>query len=191
MVDYRVPVGISNRHVHVSQRDLEVLYGKGYQLKPTKELSQPGQFACEETVDLIGPKNTLSKIRILGPTRSATQVEISRTDGFILGLNPPIRDSGSLSGSLGIIIAGPAGKIEIKEGVIIARRHLHLHTNEANELGLKDKDWISVRFEGERGLIFEHVLVRVHPNFKKDLHLDTDEANAANLSNGDYGVIIK
>jgi putative phosphotransacetylase len=191
MSDDRVPVGISNRHVHVSQTDLEILFGKGHELKPTKPLSQPGQFACEETVDLIGPKNTMFKVRILGPVRPSTQVEISRTDSFMLGVNPPIRDSGSLSGTPGITVAGPAGKIEIKEGVIIAQRHLHLSTDEANELNLKDKEWISVKFEGQRGLSFDHVLVRVGPNFKKDLHLDTDEANAANLANGDLGTIIK
>jgi putative phosphotransacetylase len=191
MADNHVPVGISNRHVHLTQSDLETLFGMGHKLTPTKNLSQPGQFACEETVSLIGPKSTLSKVRILGPVRSATQVEISRTDSFPLGVTAPVRDSGSVSGSAGITIEGPEGRIEIKEGVIIAMRHLHLHTDEAKELGLKDKEMISVKFDGERGVIFNNVLVRVSPKFSKDLHLDTDEANAAGLKNGDLGTIVK
>ncbi len=191
MADNLVPVGISNRHVHLSQADLEALFGTGHQLTPTKNLSQPGQFACEETVNLIGPKGTLSKVRILGPVRKATQVEISRTDSFPLGVTAPVRDSGSIAGSASITVEGPKGRIEIKEGVIIALRHLHLHTDEAKELGLNDKDCISVKFDGERSILFNNVLVRVSPNFAKDMHLDTDEANAAGLKNGDLGTIIK
>ncbi len=191
MADNLVSVGISNRHVHLSQADLETLFGTGHQLTPTKNLSQPGQFACEETVNLIGSKGTLSKVRILGPVRKATQVEISRTDSFPLGVTAPVRDSGSIVGSAGITIEGPKGRIELKEGVIIALRHLHLHTDEAKELGLNDKDCISVKFNGERSIVFNNVLVRVSPNFAKDMHLDTDEANAAGLKNGDLGTIIK
>lgn len=187
----KVPVGISNRHLHVSQEDLETLFGKGYELTQKKQLSQPGQFASEETVTLIGPKSAIKNVRILGPVRPQTQVEISRTDSFTLGITPPVRDSGSLSGTPGIIIEGPKGRVEIKEGVIIAQRHLHLHTDEAKELNLNDKDIIAVEFEGERGVIFKNVLVRVGPKFAKDLHLDLDEANAASLSNGDLGTIIR
>lgn len=191
MSEYSVPVGISNRHLHVSQEHLEILFGPGYQLKSMKPLSQPGQYAAEETVNLIGPKSTIAKVRILGPVRPCTQVEVSRTDSFILGITPPVRDSGSLSGTPGITIEGPKGKVELKEGAIIAQRHLHLHTDEAAEYGLKDKEWISIKFEGERSIVFNRVLVRVGPNFAKDLHLDTDEANAAGLTNGDRGIIIK
>ncbi len=191
MSSSQVPVGISNRHLHLSQSDLETLFGKGYELKQMKPLSQPGQYAAEETVSLIGPKNTITKVRILGPVRPQTQVEISRADSFVLGITPPVRDSGSINGSPGIIIEGPKGKAELKEGVIIAQRHLHLHTDEAAELNLKDKEYISVKFEGDRGVIFNNVLVRVNPNFAKDLHLDIDEANAAGLSNGDLGIIIR
>jgi putative phosphotransacetylase len=191
MSEIKVPVGISNRHVHLSLSDLETLFGKGHQLTPTKDLSQPGQFACEETVTLIGPKGVIPKVRILGPVRSATQVEISRTDSFVLGLIPPVRESGSISGSPGIIIEGPTGKVELKEGVIIAQRHLHLHTDEAATMGLQDKQIISIQFDGARKTIFGNVLVRVHPNFKMDLHLDTDEANAAGLANGDLGTVVK
>lgn len=187
----KVPVGISNRHLHLSQSDLETLFGKGYELKQSKPLSQPGQYAAEETVTLFGPKNSITKVRILGPVRPQTQVEISRADSFVLGLTPPVRDSGSISGSPGIIIEGPKGRVELKEGVIIAQRHLHLHTDEANELNLKDKDYISIKFDGIRSVLFSNVLVRVSPNFAKDLHLDIDEANAAGLSNGDLGTIVR
>lgn len=191
MANNNVPVGISNRHLHLTQTDLEILFGKGHQLTPTKPLSQPGQFASEEIVTLVGPKGKIAKVRVLGPVRSKTQVEISKTDSFTLGINPPVRDSGAIEGSAGITIEGPKGTIELKEGVIIAQRHLHLHTSEAAELGLKDKDIISVKFDGPRALIFNNVLVRVSPNFAKDLHLDTDEANAAGLSNGMLGTIVK
>ena len=191
MADHQVPVGISNRHLHVSQAALETLFGKGHQLTPTKDLSQPGQFACEETVNLIGPKGTIAKVRILGPVRSATQVEVSRTDSFPLGITPPVRDSGSISGSAGVTIEGSKGRVELKEGVIIAQRHLHLNIDQAKELDLHDKDVISVKFDGDRGVVFNNVLVRVSPKFAKDLHLDTDEANAAGLKNGDLGTIIK
>ena len=141
----KVPAGISNRHLHVSQTDLEILFGKGYQLKEMKPLSQPGQYAAEETVNLVGPKGSIKKVRILGPVRSKTQVEISRNDSFVIGINPPVRDSGSVENSPGIIIEGPIGSVELKEGVILAQRHLHLHTSEAEELGLQDKEWIAVR----------------------------------------------
>lgn len=191
MAEKLVPLGISNRHIHLSQADLETLFGKDYQLTFTKNLSQPGQFACEEMVTLIGPKGTISKVRILGPIRPATQIEISRTDSFSLGVTPPVRDSGNVSGTAGITVEGPKGRIELKEGVIIALRHLHLYTDEAKELGLHDKQWISVKFDGERSVIFNQVLVRVGSKFAKDLHLDTDEANAAGLKNGDLGTIIE
>lgn len=191
MSNNQVPAGISNRHLHLTQSDLETLFGKGYELTQKKPLSQPGQYAAEETVNLIGPKNNIAKVRILGPVRPQSQIEISRADGFTLGINPPVRDSGSISGSPGIVIEGPKGRLELKEGVIIAQRHLHLHTDEAKELNLKDKDVISVKFEGERSVVFNNVLVRVSPKFAKDLHLDIDEANAACISNGDLGTIIR
>lgn len=187
----QVPVGVSNRHVHLTQEDLETLFGTGYQLTVKKELSQPGQFAAEETVNLIGPKRSIPNVRILGPVRPQTQVEISLTDSFTLGVTAPVRDSGNLKDTPGIIIEGPKGRIEIKEGVIVAQRHLHLHDSEAEELGLKDQDYIQVKADGIRGLIFDQVLVRVGPKYKKDLHLDIDEANAAGLKNGDLVTIIK
>jgi len=191
MSEIKVPVGISNRHLHLSISDLAALFGKDHQLKPTKDLSQPGQFACEETVTLIGAKGVIPKVRILGPVRSASQVEISKTDSFVLGINPPVRDSGSISGTPGITIEGPAGRIELKEGVIIAQRHLHLHSDEAAQFGLKDQELITVKFEGARETTFGRVLVRVNPNYKLDLHVYTDEANAAGLANGDVGIVVK
>ena len=187
----KVPVGVSNRHVHLSQEDLETLFGKGATLTVKKDLSQPGQFAAEETVNLIGPKRSIPNVRILGPVRPQTQVEISLTDSFTLGITAPVRDSGNLENTPGLIIEGPKGRIEIEEGVIVAQRHLHLHDTEAAELGLKDQDYIQVKVDGPRGLIFDQVLVRVSPKFKKDLHLDIDEANAAGLKTGDLVTIIK
>jgi putative phosphotransacetylase len=187
----KVPVGVSNRHVHLTQTDLEILFGTGYNLTVKKDLSQPGQFAAEETVDLIGPKRSIPKVRILGPVRPQTQVEISLTDSFTLGLTAPVRDSGNLKGTPGIIVKGPKGQIEVEEGVIVAQRHLHLHDSEAEALGLKDQDYVQVKVEGPRGLVFDQVLVRVSPKFKKDLHLDIDEANAAGLKTGDQVRIIK
>ena len=190
MSNYTVPVGISNRHVHVSQADLETLFGPGHQLTQTKPLSQPGQFASEEVVTVIGPKHAIAKVRILGPVRAATQVEVSRTDSFTLGVTPPVRDSGDLKGSAPIFVEGPKGRVELQEGVIVAQRHIHLHTSEAAEMGLTDKQWVSVKAGKERAVIFERVLIRVGPNFAKDFHLDTDEANSAALANGDIATII-
>lgn len=186
----RFPIGISARHLHLSQEDLEKLFGPGYTLNPQKPLSQPGQFSCLETVALYGPKGSFPKIRVLGPVRRRTQVEISRSDAFLLGLDPPIRDSGALDGSPGARLTGPAGEVDLPQGVIVAQRHLHLHTDEAAQLGLADKDLISVRTEGLRAVIFENVLVRVSPDFAMDLHLDTDEANAAGVRNGDQAVLV-
>lgn len=191
MSNLKVPVGISNHHVHLCQADLETLFGKGHELTPKKYLSQPGQFASEEMVNLVGPKGTIARVRVLGPIRPQTQVEISRTDSFGLGITAPVRESGVIDGTPGITLEGPKGRIELKEGVIIALRHLHLHTDEAKAMGLKDKDWISVKFEGEREVTFGHVLVRVGPKYAMDLHIDTDEANAAGLNNGDQGIVIK
>lgn len=187
-----IPVGVSNRHLHLSQADLDVLFGKGFQLTIKKDLGQPGQFAAEETVDVQGPKNTISRIRILGPTRKQTQIEVSLTDSFSLGITPPVRDSGSLAGSPGVIVKGPKGQIELKEGVVAAKRHIHCTPEEAIQLGVKDMDTVSVAVEGgERSLIFGDVLVRVRNDFALEFHVDTDEANAAGLKNGDQVHIVR
>ncbi|SHJ55962.1 putative phosphotransacetylase [Anaerobranca californiensis DSM 14826] len=185
-----IPVGVSNRHLHLSQEDIYTLYGQCYELKPLKELSQPGQYAAEETVTLQGPKGSIEKVRVLGPARKQTQVEISKTDSFILGIKPPVRDSGALANSSPITIIGPKGKVELKEGVILAQRHIHMHTTDAEELGLVDKQLVQVEVDGERGVIFKNVLVRVHESFALEFHIDTDEANAAGLANGDKVKIV-
>ncbi len=186
--------GVSNRHVHLSQEDLERLFGKGYKLTPTKDLGQPGQFACDERVDLVGPKGgTIENVRILGPVRKNSQVEISRTDSFKLGINaPPVRDSGDVQGTPGIKIKGPNGEIELAKGVIIAKRHIHMLPSQAEHYGVKDKDLVSVYCDKEgRRLIFQDVLVRVSEKYALEFHVDTDEANAALLNNGDYVKIVE
>ncbi len=188
----KVPVGISNRHVHLSQGDLEKLFGQGHQLTNIKDLSQPGQFAADETVTLVGPKGVIQRVRVLGPVRSKTQVEISRTDAFALGVRPPVRDSGDLNDSAGLVtIVGPKGAVTLSEGVILAKRHIHMTPADAEAFGVKDKDIVKVRCGGDRGLIFDQVLVRVREDFALDCHLDTDEANAAMLNNGDEVEVLR
>ena len=186
-----VPIGVSNRHLHVAQDDLEALFGKGYQLTVKKDLSQKGQFAAEETVTLVGPKAAMANVRILGPCRERTQVEVSRTDCFQLGRNQQVRDSGDLDGSESIKIVGPKGEVTIPAGAILAKRHIHMTCEEAEKLGLCDRDIVMARTSGERALIFDEVLVRVHPTFTWEMHIDTDEANAASLKNGSLVTIIK
>lgn len=182
---FEVPVGISNRHVHLSEADVEALFGEGYQLTKLKDLSQPGQYACEETVMLVGPKGVIEKVRVLGPPRKQSQVEITLTDSFKLGVKAPLRDSGDLAGSAPITLVGPKGALTLKEGAIVAARHIHMHTSEAEKLNLKDGDKVSVRAKGPRGIIFGDVLVRVSDNYSLEMHVDTDEANAVGLRNGD------
>ena len=149
------------------------------QLTHKKDLVQPGQFACEEVVDIVGPKGTIKNVRVLGPERPQTQVEVAMTDARGLGIKAPIRESGDLAGTPGCKIVGPAGEIEINEGVIVALRHIHLSLEEAAEAGVKDKDWVSIKLEGERALVFDKVLIRASNKFKAECHLDTDEGNAA------------
>ncbi|MFC4811207.1 phosphate propanoyltransferase [Paenibacillus sp. GCM10023250] len=186
----KVPVGVSARHIHLSPPHLEQLFGAGAELSVLKPLSQPGQFAANETVEVVGPKGSFAKVRILGPVRKRTQLEISRTDAFALGVNPPVRESGDTAGSAGITIKGPAGEVTIEEGVIVAARHIHFHTSDAERWGISDKQKLSVRFGGERGVIFENVVARVSPDFALDMHIDTDEANAAGAKTGDEADII-
>ena len=178
-----VLVEISARHIHVSQEDLEILFGKGYALKNKKDLSQPGQFACEERVDVIGPKRELKGVTILGPVRPATQVEISLTDARSIGVAAPVRESGDVAGSAACKIVGPCGEVELKEGVIVAKRHIHMTPDDAAKYGLVDKQIVTVEIPTEgRTLIFGDVVARVHENFALAMHLDTDEANAAGFA---------
>lgn len=176
---YKVKIGLSNKHVHLSQADLEVLFGKGHTLTPKKDLVQPGQFAAEETVDIVGPKKTLSGIRVLGPVRPETQVELSLTDARTIGVKAPIKESGKLEGTPGCKLVGPRGEVELDHGVIAALRHVHLNDEQAAEAGVKDGDWVSIKIDGDRGVIFDHVLVRAGAKHEKEVHLDTDEGNAA------------
>jgi len=180
----QVPAGISNRHLHVSREDLDTLYGTGYELTPAKDLSQTGQYAAEETVTLVTKKGCIANVRILGPVRPATQVEIARTDAFALGVKPPVRDSGLVDQSAGVVIVGPEGAVTLEQGVILAQRHIHMSEKDAQQFGVKDKDIVKVRAGGERAVVFENVLVRVREDFVLELHLDTDEANAAGIGNG-------
>jgi len=174
-----VPLGTSNRHIHLSQTDLEALFGENYALKVQKELSQPGQFAAQETVTLVGAKGSMDKVRVLGPVRKNTQVEISVTDCFKLGIKPVIRDSGQHEGTPGLKIVGPVGSVELKAGVIVASRHIHLHTDDAKEWSLNDGDRVCVKVESQRPMVYEDVLIRVSDQYRKEMHLDLDEANAA------------
>ena len=192
MMSDRVQIETSARHVHVTQEHLEILFGKGAALTPKKDLSQPGQFACAERVDVVGPKRTLSGVSILGPVRAATQVELSLTDARSIGLTIPVRESGDIAGSAGCKLVGPAGEVEIAEGVIAAKRHIHTTPEDAAKLGLVDKQVVSLKVENaDRTTIFGDVVVRVSPKFATFAHFDTDEANAAAMSGVVYGEILK
>lgn len=190
-MSFQVTVGLSNKHVHLSKEHINILFGEGHELTPIKDLSQPGQFACDEKVDLVGPKRTIKGVRILGPARKETQVEISLSDGFILGLKEvPVRDSGKTEGTPGVKLVGPCGEVELEKGVIAASRHIHMHTSDAAKYGLKDKDIVQVKVGGPRGLTFDNVLIRVHDEYALDMHLDVEEGNAAGLVNGDTVEVI-
>ncbi|CAG7602150.1 Phosphate propanoyltransferase [Paenibacillus solanacearum] len=188
---YQVPIGVSARHIHLSEAHIAILFGSGYELTVLKELSQPGQFAATETVAVVGPKGRFDKVRILGPARGKTQLEVSQTDAFALGIAPPVRESGNIAGTPGIKVIGPAGEVDMPEGVIVAARHIHFHTSDAAKWGIADKQKLTVRVEGERALIFENVVARVSEQFALDMHIDTDEANAAGVKTGDTAVILK
>ncbi|HSO86592.1 MAG TPA: acetate/propionate family kinase [Draconibacterium sp.] len=176
---------VSAHHIHLSQEHVEALFGEGHQLTWHSDLSQPDQFASKEILTLVGPKGKIERIRVLGPTRKETQIEISMTEQFKLGIHPPIRESGDLEGTPGCILEGPNGSVKIEKGIICALRHIHMTPEDALRYGLKDKAVVRVRVKGNRELIFGDVLVRVNPNYKLAMHIDTDEANAANLKTGD------
>lgn len=183
-------INISARHIHLSQEHVEALFGPGYQLTHAKDLMQPGQFACNEQVAVIGPKGSFAKVRILGPARGGSQVEISMTDARILGVEGVVRMSGKVAGTPGCILEGPHGRLELTEGVIVAARHIHMTPADAEQYGLTDGQVVRVKTNGSRPLTFDDVVVRVHPNFALEMHVDTDEANAAGLKNGDMGEIL-
>lgn len=184
-------VETSARHVHVSQEDLETLFGKGYELTKKKDLSQPGQYACNEKVTIVGSKKEMAA-SILGPVRPASQVEISLTDARSIGVDAPIRESGDVAGSGACKLVGPCGEVELKEGVIAAKRHIHATPEDAEKLGVKDKDVVSVKINTDgRSLVFGEVVVRVSPKFALAMHIDTDESNAAGCGREVYGEIVQ
>ncbi len=186
-----VLVEISARHVHVSQADLETLFGKGYALTPKKDLSQPGQFACEERVTVVGPKKELKGVSILGPCRPATQVELSLTDARSIGVVAPIRESGDIAGSGACKLVGPCGEVEISEGVIAAKRHIHMTVADGEKYGITDKQIVSVKIPTEgRALVFDDVVARVSDSYALAMHIDTDEANAAAVPGSCTGIIL-
>lgn len=186
-----VMVETSARHVHVTEETLEILFGKGYQLTKKKDLSQPGQFACEERVQVIGPKNSFPAVSILGPTRPADQVELSASDARSIGVAAPVRESGDIAGSGACKLVGPKGEVELKEGVIVAKRHIHVTPEDAENYGVKDKQVVSVKIDSpERSLVFGDVVVRVSPKFKLAMHIDTDESNAVMAGRDATGVIV-
>jgi acetate kinase len=180
-----IPIAVSARHVHLSQTTIDHVFGPGYQLHPRTWLSQAGQFAAQETVTLVGPKGQLRNVRVMGPPRERDQIEISRTDEFELGLDAPVRTSGDLAGTPGITVQGPVGSRVLSCGVISARRHIHMSPQDAARLGVHDGQFVQVRIDSEgRDLVFGDVTVRIRPDFRLELHLDTDEANAAGVTHG-------
>ena len=186
-----VPIGVSARHVHLTQEHVEALFGPGYQLTKKKDL-MGGQFASNETVTIVGLKlRAIEKVRVLGPVRSATQVEVSATDAIKLGMNVPVRMSGDIAGSAPIAIVGPKGAIYLKEGCIVAMRHIHMSPADAQAAGVKNGDIVSVKADNERGTIFNQVAIRVDDSFTLEMHIDTDEANAAKIATGNTVTIIK
>ncbi len=187
----KLPIALSNRHLHLSQEHIEALFGKGHELKPSKDLSQPGQYACEEKVDIAGPKGTLKGVRVLGPARKETQVEVSLADARALGVKAPIRDSGAIENSPGAKLIGPAGEVDLEKGVIVASRHIHMSMEDAEKFGVKDMEIVDVATEGERAVVFKKVLVRANPNFALEMHVDLEEGNAAGVANGDLVELIK
>ena len=185
-----IPIAVSARHCHLTEETFEKLFGKGKKPTPYKDLVQPGQYACEEKVTLIGPKNSIEGVRLLGPLRSIDQIEIARTDEFRLGVDAPVRNSGQIEGSAPVTLQGPAGKVRLKEGLICARRHRHMHSDDAKTYGVKDRDEVSIAIVGgERDLVFGDVLIRVKDSYKLEMHIDTDEANAAELGRSSSGTL--
>lgn len=186
----KLPIALSNRHIHLSANDIETLFGQGHNLTHFKDLSQPGQCACEEKVDVVGPKGTIKGVRVLGPARPESQLEISLADGFVLGVKAPVRDSGNVDGTPGVKLVGPKGEVEMKNGVIVAARHIHMHTEDAEKFKVVDNQRVKIRTSGERAIVFENVLVRVSPKFALEMHVDVEEGNAAGVKNGEMVELI-
>ena len=188
----KIVAGVSARHLHLAEMDLQALFGENTTLTPIKDLGQPGQYASEEKVKVIGPKGQFESVRVLGPVRKDTQVEVSLTDAFKLGVIPPVRDSGDIEGTPGVTLVGPAGEVNLNKGLILAKRHIHMTPEDAKRFDVKDKDIVSVLCDTQgRKTIFQDVLIRVSPKYALEFHVDTDEANASFLKTGDQIKIIK
>ena len=186
----RVPIEASARHVHLSQADVDLLFGKGHQLTPKRDLSQPGQYLCEERINLVGPNGSFHKVAVLGPVRPESQVEISRTDARVLGVKPPVRESGDIASSPGATLVGTKGVAHIKQGVIVARNHIHMTSADATRMNVEDKQLVSVKVDGIRPVTFHNVVVRVKDSFKLSMHIDFDEANTVELGKNASGELI-
>lgn len=187
----KVPVSVSARHLHLCREDLEALFGKGYELTVEKEISQPGQYAAKEKVTLITDKGKIENIRVLGPLRNKTQIELTKSEARTLGLNLEVRNSGDLDNTSGVTIKGPKGSIELREGVIIADRHIHMTPEDAENYGVKNGQKVSVVVNGKKGGVLSNVTIRVNPRYKLDFHIDTDDANAFLIQNGDLLELVK
>jgi len=190
-IDAPIPIAVSARHIHLTDEAVELLFGAGHTLTQWRPLSQPGQFACEERLKVIGPKGNLPRVRVLGPTRKHCQVEVSRTDEFKLGVDAPIRGSGDTDGTPGVMLVGPAGRLELKQGLICARRHVHMTPQDAERYGVAHHDVVEVAVDTDgRDLIFGDVLVRVSTRYALEMHIDTDEANAAEIVVDVQGILV-
>lgn len=185
-----VTVGVSNRHIHLNRADMDILFGTGSELTRMKDLGQPGQYAAEEIVTLRGNKGELGRVRVLGPLRSETQVEISVADGYLLGMKAPVRDSGQLKNTPGIEIIGPKGSVKKDRGVIVAKRHIHMTPEDARHYGLQDKQLVDVEIEGARGAVLKQVLIRVSDVYALEMHIDVEEANALGVKTGDTAYVM-
>ncbi|PID22329.1 acetate kinase [Sporosarcina sp. P3] len=186
-----VPIAVSARHVHLQPEHVEILFGAGYELTQRSELSQPGQFAANETVMIAGPKSSIERVRILGPVRKATQVEVSFTDAMKLGVKPPLRESGNIEGSAPITLIGPKGSVHIDQGLIIAQSHIHMAPSDAARFGVVDGEYVTVEADGVRSISFRHVRIRVNERYRLEMHIDTDEANAGFITQGSIGRLVK
>ena len=186
----KVSIGVSNRHVHITKEHLEILFGKNYELKKLKDLNQPGQFGSTDVVKIVGPSGEIDNVRIIGPVRSYTQIEVSATDAFKLGVKPPVRKSGDVIGSSPIKVVGPSGEIDLKEGCILADRHIHITPKQLELYGYKENDVVNIFVDGEKSVFFKNVVFKVDEESYFELHIDLDAANAAGLKNGDIVDII-
>jgi len=188
--DGKIPIGVSARHVHLAQAEVEQLFGENYQLTPKFELSQPGQFAAEETVVIAGPKGSIERVRILGPARSLSQVEVSWTDAMKLGLKPPLRISGDIQGSSPVTLIGPKGSVVLNEGLIIAQAHIHMSPADSARFQVVDGQSVQIKVEGIRPIILSNVVIRVSERYRLEMHIDTDEANAGLIQQGTLAEIV-